>query len=120
MLQITNHVLQDKSDSTQLSLLSFTNTVDDIMLGDTLRSLSKDSKSSFKLTFVTSHASADELSLYSDVVRGSMRTMSIVELSNLLSVPTGPETMICICGPDGFVKRASKILEGKFENILVW
>jgi len=120
MLQISNHVLQDKSDSTQLSLLSFTNTVDDIMLGDTLRSLSKDSMSSFKLTFVASHASDDELSIHSDVVRGSMRSMSIVELSKLLSVPSGPETMICICGPDGFVKTAQKLLEGKFENILVW
>jgi ferredoxin-NADP reductase len=120
MLQIANHVLQDSADNTKLSLLSFTNTVADIMLGDTLRSLAKNSRGALKLKFITSHGSNHELSLHSDVELGSMRSMSINDLERLLNVPTGAETMICICGPDGFVTAAQEKLKERYENILVW
>jgi len=120
MLQISNHVLQDKFDKTKLSLLSFTNNVEDIMLADTLRSLALNSNGSLNLSFITTHVTTEELSKYSDVIRGSMRSISADDLERLLNVPTGNETMICICGPEGFVKQSKQLLQDRFENILVW
>jgi len=120
MLQVANHVLQDPLDATRLSLLSFTNTVPDIMLGETLRALAAGSRGALRLAFVATHAREDELAAHADVARGSMRSMGADELERLLGVPRGERTMICICGPDGFVKSARALLEGRFENVLVW
>jgi cytochrome-b5 reductase len=84
MLQIANHVLHDPRDATQLSLVSFTNTVADIMLGETLRALAAASDGRLRLTFVASSATEEELMGNRDVVRGSMRTLSADKLAGLI------------------------------------
>ena len=119
MLQIANHVLQDPRDATRLSLVSFTNSVEDIILEDTLRALAQDSRDALKLTFVASTKKGEEER--SDVVIASMRTLTVEAAKNLLGVPVGPETVVCVCGPRGFCERATELFaEVGFENVLVW
>ena len=120
MLQIANHVLQDAADKTKLSLVSFTTTVNDIMLGDELRALAEASRGALRLKFVASNASPAQIRGAPDVHQSSMRLLTSDSLRELLGVPGGPTTMVCICGPDGFVTRAKELLQPNFVNVLVW
>jgi len=122
MLQIANHVLQDVNDKTKLSLISFTTSTADIMLENELRTLASSSNSRLRLTFVVSKLSTSELrdGISSDIRHASMRELNKDTLEALLSVPNGPNTMICLCGPDGFVSRAKELLLPNFKNLLVW
>ena len=123
MLQIANHVLQDKNDQTKLSLVSFTTSIADIMLENELRTLASSSDSRLRLTFVVSKLSTSELrdGIPSDVRHVSMRDLNSETLETLLNVPIASNTMICLCGPDGFVARAKELLLPNFKNnILVW
>ena len=120
MLQICNHVLQDSHDPTSLSLLSFTNTVADIMLDERLRTMAERSRGALRLTFVASQASEEDLKTRPDVRLASMRTLTSDQLIDMLGVPADSSTMIAICGPDGFVQSAKALLAGRFDNVLVW
>lgn len=121
MLQIANHVLQDASDATRLSLACFHNSYPDILLSDTLRKLAAGSRGALELKFVCTHVGDNELRGHSDVRRGSMRALSGAQLVALLGVPVGKGTVICICGTDGFAERARELLEPHFPgNVLVW
>lgn len=118
MLQIANHVLQDRQDPTRLALLSFTTTASDIMLQDTLQALQAGSSGRLAVKYVVSRAAPGELG--KNVLSGSMRSLSAGALVDLLGVPTGEETMVCICGPDGFTEQAKVLCKQRFKNVLVW
>lgn len=122
MLQIANSVLQDPAgDPTRLSLVSFTSSVADIMLGDTLRALAAGSRGALRLTFAASAATDDELLQHTDVRRASMRALSGDALAKLLGVPRGAGTVVCVCGPSGFAAHAKEALEPLFPgNVIVW
>ena len=121
MLQIANHVLQDGADATQMSLLSFHNSYEDILLSGTLRGLAAGSGGGLRLKFVCSNVGGKELLAHGDVARGSMRALSGKQLAALLGVPQGAGTVVCLCGPDGFVQRARELLEPLFPgNVIVW
>jgi len=123
MLQITNHVLQDPRDRTRLAMLSFTTTPEDIVLEAPLRALAAGSGGQLRLTFAASHdvgAEALRARPAGMLVRASMRELDADALAALLGVPAGPHTMVCVCGPDGFAKRAKELLAQRFENVLVW
>ena len=122
MLQIANHVLQDGADPTKMSLLSFHNTYADILLSDTLRGLAAGSRGALALKFVCTHAEERDVKCAArDVVRASMRKLSGEALVKLLGLPTGEGTVVCLCGPDGFVQHARGLLEPAFGGrIIVW
>jgi len=121
MLQIANHVLQDGADATALSLASFTSSVADFILEDTLRELAARSRGALTLTFVASAATAAERRERPDVRVASMRTMDAAGLRALLGAPAAPTTMVCVCGPDAFSERARALCgEAGYENVLVW
>jgi cytochrome-b5 reductase len=118
MLQIANHVLQDKADLTSMTLLSFTTTVSDIMLKDTLQELQAGSSGRLTVKYICSRAAPEELG--KSIGRGSMRGLNEETLVELLGVPTGEDTMVCICGPDGFSEQAKALCDQRFKNVLVW
>ena len=120
MLQIANHVLQDPADATRLSLVSFTSSVEDIALEDTLLALAAGSAGALRVTFAASAASAAELAARPHARLASMRSLSPAGLAALLGLPPGRRTMVCVCGPDGFVLAAKKLLAPAFENVIVW
>ena len=120
MLQIANHVLQDPADATRLSLVSFTSSVEDIALEDTLLALAAGSAGALRVTFAASAASAAELAARPHARKASMRSLSPAGLAALLGLPPGARTMGCGCGPDGFVLAAKKLLAPAFENVIVW
>ncbi len=121
MLQIANHVLQDGADATRLSLLSFHNTFADILLSGTLRGLAAAAGAQLRLQFVCSNVDEGELRANGDVARASMRALSSEQLVALMGVPVGKGTVVCLCGPDGFVQRARELLEPVFpSNVLAW
>jgi cytochrome-b5 reductase len=120
MLQIANHVLQDPRDATRLSLLCFTTTPDDIILEEALRALAARSAGQLRLTFVASHASEAELRARPGLRCASMRALDAAALEEMLGVPRGPHSMVCVCGPDGFSRQAKALLSESFENVLVW
>ena len=118
MLQIANHVLQNKADPTVVTLLSFTTTASDIMLQDTLQDLQAASSGRLNVKYICSKAAPEELE--KNVLKGSMRGLSEGALVELLGVPTGEQTMVCICGPDGFTEQAKELCDSRFKHVLVW
>jgi cytochrome-b5 reductase len=118
MLQMANHVLQDKADPTIMTLLAFTTTVADIMLQDTLQDLQAASSGRLDVKYICSKAAPEETGR--NVLKGSMRELSGGALVDLLGVPTGEGTMVCICGPDGFTEQAKALCDQRFKNVLVW
>ena len=121
MLQIANHVLQDPLDSTALHLLSFCNSCDDFMLEEELAGLAGGSGGQMRLTLIASKMKGEEVKRRPGVVHASMRELKAGQLKVLLGLPAGPSTMVCVCGPDGFVTKAKELLaEAGVENVLVW
>jgi len=118
MLQIINHVLQDKLDPTHVSLLSFTTAVSDFLLKDELEELKEGSNGRFMFQFVCSRAAPG--GPHKNIFLGSMRNLKADMLVELLGVPTGDTTMVCICGPDGFTDHAKTLCKQHFTNVLIW
>ena len=127
MLQLINHCLQDERDATALRLVEANSCVDDIMMHDELRALATGSAGQLELLFTVSKLTAKE--------RRAARNAHLVEQSLRSAVKYGTilrtafadcplddaRTMVCLCGPPGFVKAAKAIVEGLgYEHILVW
>lgn len=122
LLQIINHVLADPADATRLRLVAFATAVDDFVLEDRVRALARGSRGALSAAFVASRAPPRGAPpLPADVVApASMRDLSAAALRDLLGVPAGRATMVCVCGPDGFAERAKALLAPHFENVIVW
>jgi NAD(P)H-flavin reductase len=127
MLQLVNHCLQDEHDATALRLVEANSCVDDIMMHDELRALATGSAGQLELLFTVSKLTAKErrAARNAHLVEQSLR--NVAEYAKILRAafadcPLGDDkTMICLCGPPGFVKAAKAIVVGiGYEQVLVW
>ena len=129
MLQLCNHVLQTLpvgSDPTQLRLVEANSCVADIMMHDELRAIASNSSEQLHLTFTVSKLSAKERkdSTLRHLVNASLRDANAygdVLRDAFDGCPADERTMVCLCGPKGFVTAAKAIVtEIGYTQILVW
>ena len=129
MLQVTNHVLQDEDDATQLNVLAFNTTEDDCMLEEELTDLASGSSGQLVFSFVVSNkgGGGGGGGAGGGPRQASMRTMDPTMLMELLGVTKvvleAGTTVVCVCGPLGFVESAKVLLEGSgvlSSNVLVF
>jgi cytochrome-b5 reductase len=119
MLQIANAVVSNERDATRLALVAFSTGADDVLLEDELRALEARAAGRLNVTFAASTVRPRDASR--GVVRASMRKLDADALARLLAMPAADTTLVCVCGPDGFVERARELLkEAGFENVIVW
>jgi len=119
MLQIANAVVADAADATRLALVAFSTGADDVLLEPELRALEARARGALRVTFAASALRAGEAR--AGLVAASMRALAPRDLAALLALPAARSTMVCVCGPDGFVERAQELLrEAGYENVLVW
>lgn len=127
MLQLINHCLQDARDATALRLIEANSCVDDIMMHDELRELVTSSAGQLEIHFTVSKLTAKErratrnAHLVEQSLRNAVAYGKILR-SAFADCPLGGEkTMVCLCGPPGFVKAAKAIVVGiGYEQVLVW
>lgn len=134
MLQIANHIVNDPNDTTRAAISLFNSTMEDIMLHDRLDELA--SASQLSMSFFVGRAEEEKLQelrdemTFSTVSKLSVRRCTQkVLVENILDAlnlkddedeNVRSKTMVCMCGPDGFVKQAKLLLKDQFPNILVW
>jgi NAD(P)H-flavin reductase len=128
MLQIINSILDSKKpnrvvDNTTVSLVVFSTTVDDVMLWERVNELAVASKGQVRVKYVVSNAMSDkDIRKYEntygvlDVL--SMRSLSKEDIEKLVGCE-GKDSVICQCGPNGFVEHVKKVF-GKDERVLTW
>jgi len=125
MLQIINAALRTPKqkrarDNLRISLLVFGSNVGDVMLEEELREIEERFEGALKVTYVIS--TPPPASQSGQYKTGSMRTLSHVDLFELLEfTPEMTDLMVCLCGPDGFTKKARKeMMASGATNVLTW
>ena len=119
MVQIINKILEQSEDKTEVTLCLFSSEADDILLQEELRSLASFSPKLTVKFLVSSSGTPTSPDITHSV---SMRNLSALDLLSLMNVKEGEvsEAIGLICGPDGFVKHASKEFKGGAFKTMVW
>ena len=132
MLQIANCVTNNPDDGSRLAILLFNSTMDDVMMQERLDQLAGASEQ-VSMSFFVGSAEEEELAeqqgglISSTMSISSIRRCTQEELVKGIFDALGldgeeekSQVMVCMCGPDGFVKKAKLLLKDQFQNILVW
>ena len=132
MLQIANCVTNNPDDGSRVAILLFNSTMDDVMMQERLDQLAGASEQ-VSMSFFVGSAEEEELAeqqgglISSTMSISSIRRCTQEELVKGIFDALGldgeeekSQVMVCMCGPDGFVKKAKLLLKDQFQNILVW